>query len=420
MLKRDVQVLVVGAGPAGLLTGLSLARSGVRVAVVDEQHRTAARTYACALHPRSLEILEEVGVLGELGARGHRLDAVAFYEGGARQAEVKLAEVGGRHPYLLAVPQQALEDVLEARLKDEGVSVLWSHRLAELTEEGAAALVRLERLEKSTGGYGVPSSGWVVESEAEARVAMVVGADGHRSRVRRALGIDLAPAGAPQLFAVWEFSGEGPEMKEARVAFQDGKAAVLWPLGQGWWRLGFEIEHAGPYEERREKSRVPSLAGDPTAVRLDPARLRELAAERVPWFEVSPKDVSWSMAMRFERRLATAFGRRSAWLVGDAAHLTPPIGVQSMNAGLWEARTLATEIEAVLRKGAATERLEAWSAARRAEIEAVLTAPVAGGPGASEFVRRNAQAIAEGLPLSGEARVRAFAQLSLGGADTAR
>jgi len=61
LLERDVQVLVCGAGPVGLMAALSLARRGVRAAVVDEQPRTAARTYACALHPRSSELLDDVG-----------------------------------------------------------------------------------------------------------------------------------------------------------------------------------------------------------------------------------------------------------------------------------------------------------------------------------------------------------------------
>lgn len=419
LLKREIQALVVGAGPVGLLTALSLARRGVEVAVIDEQHRTAARTYACALHPRSLEILEEAGVLAELSERGQRLDVVAYYDGSARQAEVKLADAGGKYPYLLAVPQQTLEDVLEERLRAEGVRVHWSHRLAGFHEEGVDARVRLERLEKSTAGYGVPSSGWVVAEEGEARVALVVGADGHRSRVRRASGIELAPAGAAQLFAVWEFAAEGPELREARISLEGGKWTVLWPLGQGWWRLGFEIDHAGPYEERREKSRVPALAGDPTTVRLDPARLGELAAQRAPWLESPPREVSWSMALRFERRLATAFGRGSAWLVGDAAHLAGPIGVHSLNAGLWEASTLAAEIDAVLRGGAARARLEAWGEARRSEFEALLSAPATAAPGAGGFVGAHAQAITDSLPLSGEARGRALRALGLQGAGEA-
>ena len=412
LLKRDTQVLVVGAGPVGLLAALDLARRGVKVAVVDEQQRTAARTYACALHPRSLGLLEEAGVARHLIPRGSRIDSVAFYEGAERRGEASYAKLGGAHSFLLVVPQQTLEDALEARLKAEGVPVLWGHRVGRLLDDGAAA-VRLERLERASSGYAVQTTEWVVQKEEEVRVPFAVGADGHRSQVRRGLSIDLPAAGPTQVFAVWEFAGHGPALKEARVGLTGGKASILWPLGQGWWRFGFEVGADEPVEARREKSRQVALAGDAAWEQLDRERLTELIAERAPWFEGAGEEVAWAMAIRFERRLAASFGRGSAWLVGDAAHLAPPVSVQSMNVGMFEAARLAAEIEAVLRQGAARGRLDAWARARREEFEKLLAGTPTPRPGAQAFARDNARLVADCLPASGEDRARMIEQLGL-------
>ncbi|MBI5546347.1 MAG: FAD-dependent monooxygenase [Deltaproteobacteria bacterium] len=413
LLPRDVQVLVAGAGPAGLFTALTLARRGVRVAVVDEQPRTTARTYACALHPRSLDLLEDAGLAGELIAGGQRLDGVAFYEGPVRRVEARYSALPGKHPFLLIVPQQALEDALEKHLKAEGVPVLWSHRLGRVTVEGGVAHTRIERLELDSSGYSVQTAEWVVDREEEAELPFVVGADGHRSLVRRGLGIDLVPVGDPQLFAVWEFAGQGPELREVRVILSGGRAGVLWPLGQGWYRFGFELDAAEQLGIRREKSRQVALAGDPAQELLDRSWLEALAAERAPWFEVPIETLAWSAPIRFERKLASSFGRGAAWILGDAAHLAPPVSMQSMNAGLFEARTLAEALEAVLRAGSPRARLLEWGQQRRSEMERLLSCSPSAGVGADAFVQSQARVLADCLPISGDDRPRMLQQLAL-------
>ena len=412
LLKGDVQVLVAGAGPVGLYTALLLARGGVKVAVVDEQHRTAARTYACALHPRTLRLLDEVGLAAPLLAKGERADGLAFFAGAAPAAEVRYGELKSAHPYLLVVPQQTLEDALEERLKAEGVPVLWSHRLTDLRIDETMATARLQRLKKVGSGYSVQSSEWVVDADQETRVPFVIGADGHRSRVWRALGIDLETRGDAQLFAVFEFGAAAPPVAKVRVGLAGGKASVLWPLGQGWWRFGFEIAEE-PGEARREKSRALALAGDPSFLDLDSGRFEGLVAERAPWFGEEPEEFAWSMAIRFERRLAQSFGRGPAWILGDAAHLAPPIAVHSMNAGFFEAQTLATELTAVLRAGAPREKLDLWARARHAEFDSLLTGVPVARAEAGAFARENARLVGDCLPASGDDRALLLAQLGL-------
>ena len=95
MQEERTEVLVVGAGPVGLLTAIVLAEAGIEVKIIDREDRTTARSYACALHPRTLRLLSPMGLAAPVLERGRRTQTVAFYDGAARRAEIKLGELGG-------------------------------------------------------------------------------------------------------------------------------------------------------------------------------------------------------------------------------------------------------------------------------------------------------------------------------------
>src|SRR5688572_15516744 len=96
----DPEVLVVGAGPVGLLTALFLQQRGLRVEIVDMHQRTAQHSYALAIHPRTLRVLEEAGLSDALISAGRKLTKVAYYEGGLRRAEIDYSALRSKHPYL--------------------------------------------------------------------------------------------------------------------------------------------------------------------------------------------------------------------------------------------------------------------------------------------------------------------------------
>src|SRR6266478_2764132 len=135
MREGQSEVLVVGAGPAGLWLALSLAEAGVQVSIIDRESRITARNYACALHPFTLKLLNRFGLTTAAIERGRRVERVAFYEGQSRRAEVDLSKLGGDFPFLLILPQSALESLLERRLLQAGIAVQWNHRFDGLVEE---------------------------------------------------------------------------------------------------------------------------------------------------------------------------------------------------------------------------------------------------------------------------------------------
>src|ERR1035437_1053389 len=99
MQEERTEVLVVGAGPVGLLTAIVLAEAGIEVKIIDREDRTTSRSYACALHPRTLKLLEGMGLVAPVLEAGRRIEKIAFYDGAARQAEGKLSELGGAFPF---------------------------------------------------------------------------------------------------------------------------------------------------------------------------------------------------------------------------------------------------------------------------------------------------------------------------------
>ena len=100
----------------GLFTALCLAEQGIGVEIVDGQWRTASRSYALALHPGSLALLDTFGLADAVVRTGHRIDKMAFYDGSERRAEVRFSGLEEGHPYVVVLPQQALETLLEDRL----------------------------------------------------------------------------------------------------------------------------------------------------------------------------------------------------------------------------------------------------------------------------------------------------------------
>jgi 2-polyprenyl-6-methoxyphenol hydroxylase-like FAD-dependent oxidoreductase len=165
----------------------------------------------------------------------------------------------------------------------------------------------------------------------------------------------------------------------------------------------------------RFKSRLTTMLGEHFFPHLDETRTRELLRERAPWFEKGAMDIGWSIEVRFEHRLAESFGRGRVWLAGDAAHLTGPAGMQSMNAGLAEAQGLAARIKRIRDGQTGLELLDAYGRERLADWGFLLgqRGGLRPGASASEFVAKNAARLLPCLPATGAGLAPLAAQLGL-------
>jgi 2-polyprenyl-6-methoxyphenol hydroxylase-like FAD-dependent oxidoreductase len=320
MREAQTEVLVVGAGPVGLWSALLLARAGVQVTVIDRESRVAARSYACALHPNTLGLLQRFDLVRPILNLCRRLERVAFYGGDSQQAQLNLAEAGGEFPFLVILPQSVFEAVLEERLRTAGVSVRWNHRLDSVVEESELVVAGIDELGGTGTGYIVPHWEMVVKNRGALRAQFVIGADGQNSTLRQRLGLEFERAGAAESFAAYEFECEDTLYQELQVVL-GATTNVLWPLPGNRYRWTFELVHAEVPSVFPNKERRSARLAEGTVDERIRQSVQRLAEQRAPWFKAAVKDIAWCTEVFFERRCVKQFGcwvmrrtRRDRWV----------------------------------------------------------------------------------------------------------
>lgn len=370
--RQDPEVLVVGAGPVGLFSALALAERGVRVRIVDKMSRTGVHSYALALHGRALRLLQPYGLLDPILAQAYPIRTIGLFDQRARRAELALPEDDAGIPSLVVLPQDAFERALSDALAARGVEVQWNHAVSQLVSHADHAAVTVDKLVQESVGYAVAHTEWMVAKSVCLEVPFVIGADGHRSAVRRELEIEYAEAGEAQNYTVFEFETDADLEHQLRLIVGDRTADVLWPLPGGACRWSFQLTDFTAPTAARRRDRLGVMIGSAQYPAMTEENLKTLIGERAPWFQGSVTRLNWQIVVRFERRLAKAFGRQRVWLAGDAGHMTGPAGSQSMNVGLREAAELAEIIAGALRDGQPLDRLQTYNQQRLTEWQQLL------------------------------------------------
>lgn len=342
---KSHDVGVVGAGPVGLVSALLLHKAGADVVVLESEPSTEARSYALALSADALAVINECGLLEIVMKQGLALDSMQFH--GLRQevlGTIDFSQYDQDYPHLIVLGQDQLETLLEEALIARGVPILRNHRVSRVEQDDSGVKLFVDELDECLTGYAVVRMDWQVVRQHEFNCRYVIGADGHNSIVRRSLRLDFPTFDRSQQFAVFEFISDWQADSSVHVVLRDGLTSVLWPLPRGGCRWSFELQDS-PHSGRRQ---------------LDVDRLKGFIAYRAPWFEGSVEHLYWSTTVTFDKRLVNSFGSKRVWLAGDAAHVTGPVGVQSMNMGILEAHNLTDLLADCLKGKRKTEDLELY------------------------------------------------------------
>ncbi len=320
--QARTQVLVVGAGPVGLVAALRLGDQGIDVRIIEQQSEHSAQTFPVVLHPMSLRILRALGLTDALFWRGRRVSQLAVYTECERRAVLDLPKADGISPGALTLPQDILRKALTNVLAVRGVQIEWNTQLARLQQDERMARGWLVR--SGPNSPHRPTSQELGTFEAD----FVIGADGYDSMVRRALGIQLVQYGAIQSYAFFDAATKRAGA-EAQLAVTDDSSNSVYPVQGGLARFSFQVSKA--------LHEAPDLEA-----------LRELVSLRLPWYAEHIESLEWSAVVEFRHALASRFGVGRVWLAGEAAHMTGPLGVQSLNIGIDEANELALGIGGAL------------------------------------------------------------------------
>ncbi|HWA73990.1 MAG TPA: NAD(P)/FAD-dependent oxidoreductase [Polyangiaceae bacterium] len=386
---EHVQALVVGAGPVGLFATLCAARRGLRALLLDQGFRDYAPGHATLLHGSTLQLLREIGLAKELEAKGRSISRIAICVDGASVTNLSLPSPA------LAVPQSVLEGVLLVALRAEGADLRPAHQAATIEQHDDYAEVRVIRQERATRDDPHQSEWQPVESSL-IRADYVIGADGYESRVRSALSIEAVDVGPSESFAMFEAEAPGDTWSDTEeIGIFDELGSVVLPLAGGRRRWAFQIN--------KQLDQPPDIG-----------RLRALITERLQRQDYGVDRIDWGTVIQFERRMARRFGRRRAWLAGDAAHVTSPLGGQSMNVGLSEARDLVNRITDSIRDRNGVH-LERYAAEREREWHKLFGLNVQFDllPHAPRWLAAHARRIVPALPASGTQLTDLLSQLGL-------
>ena len=215
----DTDVLIAGAGPTGLVLALWLAKSGVRVRIVDKVADPGTTSRALVVHARTLELYREIGVADDVVARGLRFIGVNLWVRGRKVAHVELGAMGvgiSPFPYMMVFPQDEHERLLIEHLHAAGIEVERPLELTGFDDHGDRVTVHLRRPD---GAAETCEAAWLV------------GCDGARSRVRELLGTGFPGGTYSHLFYVADTEATGPVMDhQLHVALDDADFFAVFPL----------------------------------------------------------------------------------------------------------------------------------------------------------------------------------------------
>ncbi|HEX8859331.1 MAG TPA: FAD-dependent oxidoreductase [Actinomycetes bacterium] len=337
-----VDVLVVGAGPTGLVLATQLAAFGATVRVVDRRPVPGRESRALVVQPRTLEVLRPLGVTPALLDRGDTAALVRLHLD-SRDLTIPLCDLGPgdtSYPFLLVLPQAQTEAALLAHLGEQGPSVEWGTEFLAYRsdEEGIVSTLR-----HADG------------RQERARTRYLVGCDGAGSSVRRCAGISFEGAGYRRSVLLADAILDADISTDALHVFVGPHGVLgLFPTG----------EHA-PWRVLVVRVLRPGRTATPAA------EVRALA-DVLSGGRVRLREVAWTANIPLQRRLAAAFGSGRVFLAGDAAHTHSPAGAQGMNTGIQDACNLGWKLALSARGLGAASLLDTYAAERRPVARTLL------------------------------------------------
>jgi 2-polyprenyl-6-methoxyphenol hydroxylase-like FAD-dependent oxidoreductase len=336
IIPQHTQVLIVGAGPSGLMMAAQLLRNGVQPVIIDSKHGPTDQSKALAVQARSLEIYRQLGVIDKIIDNGKQAGGVSLREDGKTLASLSLEATGKgqtKYPYVFLYQQSKNERTLLDFLTTNCCPVYWDTNLISVNQTNERVEVKLQ----------------AGEDDVTLTCDWLIGADGAHSSVRKQLQIPFTGDTYAHEFYLADVELDNKELGDSSVELFLSKKgfAGFFPMPeQNCYRI---IGNLPPNVQANVDLKIgnilPHLKG-------------------VTQFSINVTHVKWFTTYRLHHRMAESFRKQRAFLIGDAAHIHSPVGGQGMNTGLQDAYNLGWKLAGVC-NGQVDERiLESYAAER--------------------------------------------------------
>lgn len=332
---RDTDVLVVGAGPTGLVLALWLTRLGVPVRIIDKTSEPGTTSRALAVQARTLELYGQLGIADLTVERGRKVAAANLWVAGRRTARVVFGDMGlglTPFPFPLIFPQDEHEHLLIERLTEAGVKIERETELVGFESTDGCVLAHI----RTPSGTGETCT-----------AAYIAGCDGARSTVREAIRVGFPGGTYEHLFYVADVEASGQALNgELHAAFDRTDFLVIFPL------------------KGERHARLIGTVRDEVEHKSEDLSWNDVSSRVIEWISIDVKCVNWFSTYRVHHRVADHFRKDRAFLLGDAAHIHSPVGGQGMNTGIGDAVNLAWKLAAVLHGRAKPSLLDSYEPER--------------------------------------------------------
>nr|WP_215114557.1 FAD-dependent monooxygenase [Exiguobacterium sp. s70] len=314
VVDKQVDVLIVGAGPTGLTLALTLARYGISFEIIDRKTTPSNNSRAIGIQPRTIEVFSRLDVAKEVLDRARTIEKGNLYFSGQWTAKLEFSRLVTPYPFVTLLRQNETEAILEAALNEHGHYVQRGEALVSLTHYPSRVLAHLES-----------------DSNRTIEAKYVVAADGANSTIRRMLALPFSGKSFKESWvladmkAKWNISRE-----EVHIFFSDRGVLEVFPLTDDTIRI------------------TGNLASDES---FSEAELRELIEQR-SHMDVEIDEVEWFSLFRVHNRMVDSFIHNRVILMGDAAHINSPVGGQGMNTGIADSFNLGWKLWLHLKAGA--------------------------------------------------------------------
>jgi 2-polyprenyl-6-methoxyphenol hydroxylase-like FAD-dependent oxidoreductase len=337
----STDVLIVGAGPIGLLLANLLGARGVRTMECDQRTGPPAGSMAIGVTPPSLEILKPLGLDTALRDAGVPVRHAEVHEASRRLGRLDFAAIRSEYPFFLSIPQVKTMEILR-------------DHLGQFPTVEVRDGVKFTGLEQDNDWVTTRCRASTIEQSFTVKARFVVGCDGHRSLVREATGLTVREKTYPQRFIMADFRDQTDLGQEARLFFTAEGSVESFPLPGGLRRWILQIDRLKPGESPAEHlvGQIKQLTG------------YDLLAEPDPFVST----------FGAKRMVVERYHSGRIVLAGDAAHVMSPIGGQGMNTGFADAEMLAEILPRALRRPETLpSSFAAYDRIRRAAFEVAAT-----------------------------------------------